>query len=876
MPLEAGQSLGPYQIIEVLGNGGMGEVYRALDPRVGREVAIKVSAQQFNERFEREARAIASLNHPNICTLFDVGPNYIVMELVEGESPKGPLPLDEALKIMHQIGDALEAAHEKGITHRDLKPANIKVRPDATVKVLDFGLAKVASTPAGSADDVLTLGGGTTQVGSIIGTPAYMPPEQAKGKTVDQRADIWAFGVIFHELLTGEQMHQGDTMTEVLASVVRDAPKLDQVPVQVRRLMAKCLEKDPKQRLRNIADVWALLDEAPAPVAAAPAPQQLPPSSRGSLFGWVAGGVGLILAGVLGFVHFRETPPEAEVIRFQAPLPDGVNFTTVGAFAVSPDERKIVFSATGTDDVPRLWIRNVGSLTADPVPASQTSSIMVPLFWSPDSKTVVYQTQGSLKRLDIGGGTPQTLCDAPSEVDGGSWNKDGAIIFSMNGNILRIPSTGGTATTVADPGRGAGAYLWPMFLPDGKHFLYSWRSNKPDTTGFYVGSLDMKPDAHSARLLPGGQQPIFAAGHLLFMREGGTLMAQAFDPVKSQVSGDAVPIAEHVSTLSQLGFFSIEGNALVYRVGSDLASISQLTWFNRQGQVVGTVGEPAVSTTVKVSPDGKRAAEVRIDRKANNADIWIVDLVSGASTRFTFDPGSDGNAVWSPDGNYIVWQSTRAGMWGIYRKAANGSGNDELLYQSSTNGAITDWTHDGRFILFHTQSPQTKNDIWALPLAGDHKPFPVIQTAAQELGGYMSPDGRWIAYISDESGRQEIYVQGFNPDAAAGSSPVSGKWMVSKGTLGMARWRGDGKELIFLAPDGAVMSVDVTANPVFQASAPKQLFQLPPVFIGLSSTPGALTDPTRDLQRFLVTLPAKPSGRQELTVVLNWPSALKK
>jgi Tol biopolymer transport system component/predicted Ser/Thr protein kinase len=891
MPLDPGTNLGPYEILSLLGVGGMGEVYRARDPRLGRDVAIKVSAQKFNERFEREAKVVASLNHPNICALYDVGPNYIVMELVEGEAPKGPMPLEEALEVCRQIAAALEAAHEKGVVHRDLKPANIKVTPTGTVKVLDFGLAKINSlnpTSGSNPEESPTISMHATQAGMILGTAGYMAPEQAKGKTADKRADIWAFGVILHELLTGQRLFMGETVTDTLAAVVLTQPKLEDVPIQVRRLLKRCLEKHPQRRLRDIGDAMALVEEAPPP-SSAPVIAPASPSLMGKL-GWGVASLAVIAAAALAFVHFRETPPVTETVRFKAALPENVNFTNNGISALSPDGRKLAFSAVGSDGVPRVWIRALDSLVAQPLPGSETIQNLATLFWSPDSRFVAFQGDGKLKKIDAAGGPALALCDAPNQIAGGSWNRDGVILFAMDNRILRVSAAGGTPSPVISaPPQGQGGQGFPTFLPDGRHFLYYRASSKAELKGTFVGALDVKPEQQSAqRLMADDNQPVYVpssdtgAGYILFLRQG-TVLAQPFDAKRLQLAGEPVPVAEQVASIQSLGHYSAsENGALAYRTGTVQGLDLQLSWFDREGKATLTPVEPSRSSTLKVSPDGKRAATIRIDPQTNNVDIWVLDLATGAGSRFTFDPATDGNPVWSPDGSQIAWQSERGGFWGIYRKASNGSGNDELLYKSDTfkAGNLTDWSRDGRFILFQaTANPQTKSDIYALPMgpgaAVDRQPIPVIQTAASELGGYLSPDGRWIAYLADESGRQEVYVQAFNPGLKAGASPVSGKWMVSKGSMGMARWRNDGKELVFIGGDGGVMSVDVTTDPVFHASAPKLLFQLPRSVLALSSLPGAIIDATRDLRRFLVTVPAQSNARPEFTVVLNWQAALK-
>jgi serine/threonine protein kinase/Tol biopolymer transport system component len=885
MALSVGDKLGPYEVLAPIGAGGMGEVYRARDSRLGRDVAIKTSAERFNERFEREARAIAALNHPNICHVYDVGENYLVMELIEGESPQGPLPLETVLNYARQIAEALDAAHEKGIVHRDLKPGNIKITPDGTVKVLDFGLAKVGGISKPQSDDSPTITMAATEAGMILGTAAYMSPEQARGKAVDKRADIWAFGVVLYELFTGKRPFGGETLTDTFVSVVKEDPDWNLVPAQVRGLVRRCLEKDPKRRLRDIGDAMLLLDAQQSPAAAAVPP----PAKAATLWPRLAVAFAILVTIALialAIVHFRPAPAAATV-RFKASLPDNVSFADIGSIALSPNGNKLAFVGSSSDGATRVWVRNLDSLDAQPVPGSETIATSVPLFWSPDGRFLAFQAGGKLKKIDASGGAVQTICDAASELDEGSWNRDGVIIFSLGGHVMRVSDAGGTPSDLTSPdtSRAETAHLWPTFLPDGKHFLYERQSTKPEYAGFYVGSLDAKPqEQDKKRVLAAGYQPVYSppsgsgTGHLLFLREG-TLFAQPFDAGKIELSGEPVPIAEQIGSIGQLGYFSASANgALAYRAGGAQIVNYQLTWFNRKGEQAGTPGEPGRYGTVKLSPDGKRAAVVRVD--SDNPDVWVIDLSSGGSSRFTFDPASDGQPVWSADGSQIAWISNRGGGTGIYRKASNGAGGDELLYKSNgPSMTLTDWSRDGRFIIYHSVSPQTKSDIWALPVGpdsnGDRKPIPVIQTPAVELGGYLSPDSRWIAYLSDESGRQELYVQPFNPTSQSGATQISGKWMVSRGSQGMARWSADGKELAFINTAGELMSVDVTANPVFQASPPKLLFPLPRAFRSESGNPGARADAARDLQRFLLSIPAKQTTRQEMTVVLNWQSALR-
>jgi eukaryotic-like serine/threonine-protein kinase len=882
MPVSTGDKLGPYEILAPLGAGGMGEVYRAHDPRMGRDVAIKIAPERFSERFEREVHAVAALNHPNVCTIHDVGPNYLVMELVEGPTladriRQGPIPLEEALDIARQIADALEAAHEKGIVHRDLKPQNVKLKPDGTVKVLDFGLAKLGAAPEPGAaprtEDSPTLTMNATQAGAILGTVAYMSPEQARGRTVDRRTDIWAFGVVLFEMLTGKELFPGDTLTDVLAAVVVREPDWRSVPARVQPLLRRCLEKDPKRRLRDIGDAMLLLDAAPPAEAAAP---------RNWLWlATAAAGLFLLALAALALVHFREVPPPADTVRFQIPLPANVSFTQNSTFALSPDGRMLAFSAFGSDGVTRIWIRSLDSLAARPLAGAEIAPGAPFFFWSADSRFLAFQAEGKLKKIDISGGPAQTVCDTPpGAVWGGSWNRDDVMLFGSTAGLMRVPAGGGTPVPVTTPPKGT-THWFPYFLPDGRRFLYLVNSGLGNRA-IYSGSLDAQPEKQSTTPLfktDYGAVYVPASGHLLFV-QSETLLAQRFDPGRLTLMGEPLPVVEHVGQVPNLGFayFSAaENTSLVYLGAPDRNR--QLTWFNRQGDLAATPAEPAPIVLVKLSPDGTRAATVQNGGQGLiQGSIWLADLIHGTSSRFTFDSESDSSPVWSPDGSRLAWLSNRGGFWAIYQKAANGSGNDELVYkfEGDVPQGLTDWSHDGKFLIY-----SLRGDIWALPLAagaaGNRKPFPVVQTPALEFGAYLSPASRWIAYMSNESGRQEIYVRGLNLAAgAAGSSPVAGKWMVSSGTLGMARWRADGKELLFLSADGAVMAADVAGGPVFRASAPRLLFKLPLEFVSLSQNPGVLADVTRDHQRFLISMPPRQGGQAGFTAVLNWQTALRR
>jgi len=862
--LQPGQSLGPYQVVSFIAAGGMGSVYRARDPRMGREVAIKVTAERFSERFSREVRAVAALNHPNICHVYDVGPNYLVMELVEGESPKGPLPLEEALRIARQIADALEEAHDKGIVHRDLKPGNIKVRPDGTVKVLDFGLAKATATPSGHGpEDSPTISMAATEIGMILGTAAYISPEQARGKPVDKRADIWAFGVVLYEILTGERLFQGDDLTETVASVVKDEPRLDGAPPGVRRLLRKCLEKDPRRRRRDIGDVWELLEDTPPPTA-----------STRSWRAWAAAASLAVIAAVGLWAPWRTPPAAPEVRRYQIPM--NVSATApFREFAVSPDGRNLAYF-TREAGVKRLWIHSLDSLDARAVPAAEAadaSGSPVFPFWSPDSQYIAFVTGNKLRKVNISSGSAQTVCDVSRNFTiAGSWNRDGVILISNNGHIFSVSDAGGTPSpVVAAHGTDERLAFFPQFLPDGRHFLYYSARDEAGGGAIYLGSLDLKPDAQNTKpLLSADSAAIFAAdptqpadsalGHIVIQREG-TLFSRPFNAKRLQLTGEDVPVADQVGRFLDLPFYSVSNNGvLIYHPGVSAEDTRMVTWFDRQGNAAGPFGDPsAPGGAVMLSPDGTRAALTIWDFARSTRDIWVLDMGRGRRTRLTFD-GQWRFPVWSSDGTRII--ASRAGK--LFRKNSDGTGGEEPLPATGKDPIPTSWSRDGRYLLYTVPGAEGSGVIWVLPLEGDSKPFPFLSTPASPGYAFFSPDGRWVAYSSAETGANEIYVRPFPP-------ANQGKWLVSNGAARLPLvWRRDGRELYYMAPDGSVMAVTVTANSAFQHGEPKALFKLP--------TDSYLSDVMPEGNRFLARLPnntAQPSSLP-FTVVLNWQAGLKK
>ena len=859
----------------------MGEVYRATDTKLARAVAIKFLPDHVAgdpaqlERFTREAHVLASLNHTNIAAIYGVEDRALIMELVEGETlsdriKAGPIPLEEALAIARQIADALEAAHARGIVHRDLKPANIRIAPDGTVKVLDFGIAKVMRPEPAALADSPTIA--ATMAGFILGTAGYMAPEQARGRDVDKRADIWAFGVVLYEMLTGTQPFQGETMTDVMAAVVRQDPDLTRVPARVRPLLQRCLEKDPKRRLRDIGDAMLLLETTAEPLPVAPRP-----ASTGFWIACGAAAAATIALAALAFVHFRETPPAVATVRFPISLPGDLSPISTNMFAISPDGRHVAYAAFGADGVPRIWLRSLDVLTARVLPGAEIDRNSFAQFWSHDSKSLAYWSDRKLKRIDIAGGPAQTIAESPNNILGGSWNRDGIILLGSTGaGVLQVAASGGTPAPVTMPGEKE-AHGHPHFLPDGRHFLYLAGAG-PGSRQVRIGSLDAKPDEqtaeplfqndYAAQYLPGRSG---TGGHILFVRDD-TLLAQPFDPDTRVLSGEPTTVVDQIAVNNTgLGYFSTsDTGSLAYFTLSNAGL--QPTWYTRQGQPAGAAAAPGLYGTIKLSPDGTKVALIRSDEKTRDQDVWQIDLATGTPTRFTFDPAADVQPVWSSDGSRIAWVSFRGGFQGLYMKRADGSGSDELLYRFDAKTqapSLTDWTRDGRFLIYNFDG-----DVWALPItegtAETRKPVPLVQSPGGQLGAYVSPDMRWVAYISNESGRQDMFVQPFAPGASgAARSPAAGKWMVSNGTLGMARWRADSRELLFLAGDGGVMAVEVTPDAVFKASPPKLLFQLPRTMLTLTALPGSLIDVTRDHERFMLSMLSADEG-SGLKVIVNW------
>jgi eukaryotic-like serine/threonine-protein kinase len=867
-----GTKFAHYEITSHLGSGGMGDVYQATDLKLGRSVAIKFLPETFRHdseriaRFEREARVLASLNHPHIAGIYGVEESgerkFLVMELVGGETlaeriKRGPIAVEESLEIAKQICEALESAHEKGIVHRDLKPANVKITPDGIVKVLDFGLAKAfeAETSKANLSQSPTLIMGATNAGVILGTAAYMSPEQAKGRTVDKRTDIFAFGCVLYEMLTGRPAFGGEDIPEILSMVLQRDPDWELLPPKVtpriRELLRLCLEKDLKTRRRDAGDVRIDIERTintPHEISAA-----VTASRIRERLAWGVAAVSLIGMAALAVPaarYLRETsPPE---MRVEISMPTNSDPLS---FALSPDGRQLAF-VTSADGRPRLWVRALDKMGAQPLVG--TDGARYP-FWSPDSRSIGFFDGQKLKRIDLAGGLAQAITNAVGR--GGTWNADGVILFAPigPGPLFRITASGGEAVAVTKLDKQV-SHRFPQFLPGGRQFLF-YAQGTPETAGIWLGSLDAP---QTKRLTPADAAGVYAPGGWLLFIRAGTLMAQRLDLDRQQLTGDPVTVADPVAfdPNNSVAVSVSATGLLAYRAGG--TNRRQLTWFDRSGKVLGAVGSPDENTLAspRLSPDGRRVAVSR--SLQGNQDIWFLD--GTRTTHFTFDASSDTFPLWSPDGSRIVFTSDRKGLGhgDLYQKPASGAGSEQLLWESAEVKRTADWSADGRFILYNNLLDAA---IWILPLEGDRKPFVFLKTSFRIQGGQFSPDGRWIAYMSNESGRYEIYVRPF-PRAG-------GQWQVSTAGGINPRWGSGGKELDYIAPDGILMAAPIAIeDAAIEPGRPVALFHTRIFGGGTDVAVGPQYDVSRD-GRFLINTVLEDVA-SPITLIQNWSPEPKK
>ena len=878
MSLNPGARLGPYEILSPLGAGGMGEVYRAKDTRLDRLVAVKVLPAHFakdadmGQRFEREARAISALTHPHICALYDVGNQegtaYLVMELIEGESlavrlAKGPLPVEHVLRFGGEIADALERAHGQGIVHRDLKPGNVMLTKSG-VKLLDFGLAKFQPAPLAAVEGVSRLateaahGEPLTQRGSVVGTFQYMAPEQLEGKEADARSDIFALGCVLFEMATGRKAFEGKSQASLIGAILRDEPPaisevVPMSPPALNRVVKTCLAKDPSDRFQTAHDIKLQLRwiAEGGSQAGLPAPVAARRKSRERL-AWGIAAASLVSAAILAVGFVRRAPPPRRTARFEIATPGGV--TLIDAPRISPDGRTLAFDATDASGQRHIWVRPLGALAAQPLAGTEGTGRV---FWSPDSRFLAFFAGGKLKKVEVTGGPAQKICDAPGGADG-SWGSDGVILFDGSGTdpIYRVAAEGGIpqAAVGPDAGRKETQVGWPEFLPDGKHFLYMATGEKAEENVYRIGSLE---SGESKRLAPAQTLVTYGPpGYLLFVRDR-TLVAQPFDPKALKTTGEPIPLAEHIGTDSAgLARFSVSRDGiLVYRTGE---TGNRLLWVDRSGKEGDAVSDGGESRDPAFAPGGDRLAFDFADPRSGKTDIWIRDLRRNVSSRFTFSKGPAANPIWSPDGRRVVYTVGTD----LVEKAVEGQGEETVLLKSEEGKSPADWSRDGRFVAYASLAKETGWDIWILPMSGDRKPFPFVKTTFEEYNPAFSPDGRFLAFQSNESGRVEVYVQSF--------PGPGGKWQVSTSGGAEPHWRADGKELLYRTLDQKLMSVDVQTGGSFAAGAPRPLFQ---GRFDMTPTRNRIL-PTADGKRFLTVAPLGREAMTPTTVVLNWYAEL--
>jgi Tol biopolymer transport system component len=899
MPLTCDTRLGPYEILGPAGSGAMGEVYRARDTRLSRTVAIKVLPSNVSEdraytaRLQREARAISSLNHPHICTLHDIGHengiDFLVMEYVEGETlakrlEKGPLPLTESLRYAIEILEGLEHAHSHGILHCDLKPSNILVTKSGA-KLLDFGVATIQkrepagrSTDQGCPEDTMSL----VAEDGMYGTIHYMAPERLEGQPASASTDLFAFGAVLYEMVTGRKAFDGRDRGEIMAAILTSEPiAVSQVranlPPLLDHLIARCLARHPDDRWQAAHDVrfelqWILEQGSRTASSSSHSGRWTAKRTLGMIVGTALVAVMIVLVARV----FAPAAVEPQTMRFAVSPPEETTFSTAqGAkwMDVSPDGRWLVFSALRPNGQGQLWIRGLDSTTARPLAGTEEGQNA---FWSADSRFLAFSAEGQLKKIDVSGGVPQTLCAIPTRVArGGTWNREGVLLFapatagpsvgphSFQGGLLRVSAAGGMTIPVTnlDATREEVIHGWPQFLPDGRHFLYRIRSHNDAYTGIYLGSID--EPTQRVQLVNVDSNPMYSSGHLLFGR-GGTLFAQPFDARRARLADEPIPIVEQVvqnPSTGQLSAGVSETGILAYFE----AGPQQLVWIDRSGRELGRLGPAGVYRGFSLSSNGDHVAVSLLDRRTGTESIWIIDAHTNQPRRLTFESARDFAPTFSSDGMRIAFTSDPGGHRYLSEVGADGSQPQRIT--PPAEGIPTHWSRDGRFVVFGRLTLGTNSDIWVVPMTGDRKPFAFLQTAFSEREGQLSPDGRWMAYESDESGigRSEVYVRPF-PSGG-------GKWQISVGGGRTPKWRGDGHELFYLAPDGALMARVVRSESEFAAvGPPRMLFTT--TLKGLPGLGVGQYDVTADGQRFLFLAPVRSLASPPITIVVNWPAML--
>jgi len=898
--LSNGSKLGPYEIVGVLGSGGMGEVYRARDTRLGRDVAVKILPQRAMEdadarqRFEREARAISSLNHPHICALYDVGnqdgTEFLVMELLDGQTlarrlERGPVPTPELLRIAIDLADALADAHRHGVLHRDLKPLNIMLTKTGA-KLMDFGLAKAppaSGPPTADASSLPTRTMPLTTAGTIVGTFQYISPEQLHGREADVRSDLFSFGAVLYEMATGSRAFDGQTTASVIAAVLeRTPPPITSLqplsPPALDRIVGSCLDKDPDARVQSAHDLKLQLEwmrDSEGSTASKTARR-----SRGERTAWIAAGLLAAAAAALGYAVVARRPAEMPAVVAQLSPPAGAAFAlwgvAPGAPALSPDGTQIAFVAQSHDGKQPLWVRRLDSPDARAFDGTDGASRP---FWSSDGKTIAYFRKGKLCRVDAGGGPPVDIADVGA-ASGGTWSRSGDILISAQigtrrASIVRLAASGGASTVEVTPGTSFTQLGYPQFLPDGHHFLFSASGVSPADQGLYVSSLD---NGQPQLVLRTDARAWYAApGYVLFVRNG-TLMADPFDLKTLQVSDDPTPVAENVEvnpvirspilTVSNTG-------TLVFNTAS--ATSDRIVWYDRSGSILSLTGTPGAWGSPSISPDGRRLALSISDAiTGSKPDIWVYDLGRGVKTRVTSEPGINTGAFWAPDDKHVCFLSNGSGgPFRMFEKPDDGTGAPDPLIRQDDGAAefFGSWSADGRYLAFQrtvgarraSNSGPASGEIWAAQISGDQKPFPVVQTSQfVAIQPALSPDAKWLAYVSDESGQSEVYVVPFPRG--------TGKYLVSSGGGIWPRWSRDGTEL-FYWQGRTLMSVSARAvNGVLTIGRSDRLFESDPAPGGL----GPMYDVSADGKRFVVVSRGEAAVAKPLTVVLNWPALLRK